>query len=794
VDLTLPPEELAHRLTMAGLEVEGIDRARGDWDDELVTVGLVLSVEPHPNADKLRLATVDLGNGEQLTVVCGAPNVGAGQKVAFARAGASLRDPRSGKKSVLKPARIRGIESAGMVCSESELGISEEHEGIKVLPDDAPVGEPLSRVLGDTILDIDMKPNRPDCLSMVGIAREAAALTSTTLREPAHTYEESDEPASQHASVEIADADLCSRYIATVVRDVTIAPSPPWMQERLIAAGMRPISNVVDTTNYVMLEYGQPLHAFDYDRLRGHKIIVRRARQGEDFVLLDGTGHAFTSDTLVIADAERTVAVAGVMGGLDSEVTDKTTNILLESANFSATSIRRTAARLKTRTEASARFEKGLSPELVPLAAARATKMLVEIAGGTALHGTIDVYPRPAPEVKVDLDRKRVEQVLGFDVPSSEVRSALTSLGFSCRWEPPAQYHVRVPFWRTDVRIQDDVIEEVARIIGYERIPTKGIGGEVPARIPDARRELRERLRDALAAAGMQEVITYSLTTLDALKRVVEPEELATYPPLRVTNPVSNEWEFLRPTLRDGVLRALGSNVRRKQGELALFEAARVFVCEEGRKPEEQEHIVGVVGGTREGAMGRDSGEPIDFFDAKGYVEAALEVAGINATFESALMFALVAGRTAEIIVDGKRAGAIGQVANDVAEAFGIEGDAILFELIVDNLVSAATSKPGYQPVSRFPSVNEDLAVLVDALTPAGDVQTIIESDDLVVSASVFDVYEGDRVPAGKKSVAFSVVYQAPDHTLSDEEVGRARRKIITRLERDVGAELRGGS
>jgi phenylalanyl-tRNA synthetase beta chain len=475
VDVTLPPKELGHRLTMAGLEVETIERVGGPpqaEDEQLVTVGQVLAVDPHPKADRLRLATVDYGGGEPLTVVCGAPNVAAGQKIAFARTGATLIDGRTGKPAVLKPATIRGVESAGMVCSEKELGLSDEHQGILVLPDDAPVGTPLARYLGDAILNIDLKPNRPDCLAMVGVAREVAALTGGDVREPEHTYHEVDELASAKVSVEIADPDLCLRYVAGVVEGVRIGPSPQWMQERLIAGGMRPINNVVDITNYVMLEYGQPLHAFDFAKLRSGKIIIRRARKGEKLVTLDGVERPLATDMLVIADAEAPVALAGVMGGFDSEVTEQTTTILLESANFHPANIRRTATRLKSRTEASTRFEKGLSPELAMLAARRATKLLVELAGGRALHGLIDVYPQPAQEVRNDLSLRRLEQVRGNDHPTSQVRTALSSLGFGCRWQPPDLYQVRVPYWRTDVRIPDDLAEEVARIVGYDQIPS----------------------------------------------------------------------------------------------------------------------------------------------------------------------------------------------------------------------------------------------------------------------------------------------------------------------------------
>jgi phenylalanyl-tRNA synthetase beta chain len=792
VDLSLPPEELAHRLTMAGLEVETIERIGGDWDEQLVTVGRVVAVDRHPSADRLRLATVDFGGGEPMTVVCGAPNVAPEQKVAFARTGATLIDGRTGKPAELKPATIRGVESAGMVCSEKELGLSDEHEGILVLPDDAPVGAPLARYLGDVILDLDLTPNRPDWLSMVGVAREVAALTGAHLREPEHTYDEADALASEKASVEIADPDLCSRYVATIIEGVTIGPSPRWLQERLIAAGMRPINTVVDVTNYVMLELGQPLHAFDYDKLRGHKIVVRRARDGEKLVTLDGTERPLRADMLVIADAEAPVALAGVMGGLDSEVTERTATVLLESANFHPVSVRRTATRLKSRTEASTRFEKGISPELPLPAALRATRLLVEIAGGRALHGAIDVYPRPAAEVHIDVTRHRLQQVLGIDLPTSQVRKALASLGFGCKWEPPEHYQVRVPSWRTDVRIPDDIAEEVARVTGYDQIPTKGLGGEVPPLIPQPRRELRERLRDALAAAGMQEVITYSLTTLDALRPVVPPEELATYPPLRVANPVSAEWEYLRPTLRASLLRTLAANARQHEGELALFEAARAYLNTGEGLPQEQEHIVGVVSGRREDRWGRPSDEPVDFYDAKGYVEAALRAAGIEPSFAEAPAYGLVPGRTAEVLVDGRKAGTIGQVHPSAAAAFDIDGEVYLFELVVDELLPSAGAVRRYEPVARFPPVVEDLALLVDRALPADRLRVAIEEHELVRRAQLFDVYEGERIPAGKKSVALSVTYQSPGHTLTDEEVARARRSILERLTRELGAELRG--
>lgn len=792
VNVTLPPKELAHRLTMAGLEVETVHEVGGDWDEELITVGQVVSVEPHPNADRLRLATVDLGAGERMTVVCGAPNVAAGQKVAFARAGATLIDGKTGKPAVLKPATIRGIESAGMVCSERELGLSDEHEGILVLPDDAPVGAPLARYLGDAILDIDLKPNRPDCLSMVGVAREVAALTGQTLREPEHTYVDVDEPVAQKTAVTIADPHLCFRYIAGVIEDVRVDASPRWMQERLIAAGMRPINNVVDITNYVMLEVGQPLHAFDFAKLRGGRIVVRRARPGETMTTLDGVERALAPEMLVIADAEVPVALAGVMGGYDSEVTAGTTTVLLESANFHPVNIRRTATALKARTEASTRFEKGLSAELALVGARRAMKLFVELTGARALHGFVDSYPAPARPVHVELTRTRLRQVLGVDLPTSQVRGALTALGFGCKWQPPERYEVRVPYWRTDVRIPDDVVEEVARVVGYEQIPTKGLGGTVPPREVQPRRELRERLRDALAAAGMQEVISYSLTTVEALRLVVPPEELATYPPLRVVNPVSQEHQYLRPVLRASVLQTLAANARQREGEIALFEAAKGFVPQPEGPPDEREHIVGVVCGRREDRWGHPTDEPVDFYDAKGYLEAALETLGIRATYESAAAFGMVPGRAAEVWVAGRKVGTIGQVHPSVAQAFDLDQDVYLFELLVDELLPLVGGVRRYQSVSRFPPVVQDLALLVDRGTTAASVGALIEQHPLVREARIFDVYEGERIPAGKKSLAFSVTYQSAEGTLTDEAVAEARRSIVERLRRELGAELRG--
>jgi phenylalanyl-tRNA synthetase beta chain len=806
VDLRLPTKELAHRLTMSGTEVGAILSTGGDWD--LISVAQVVAVERHPNADRLTLTTVNLGSGERMTVVCGAPNVAVGQKVAFARTGARLIDGHTGELSVLKAARIRGVESAGMVCSEKELGLSDYHEGILVLPKDAPLGTPLAEYLSDTIFDLEVTANRPDCLSVLGVAREVAALTSAwggtageagavAVREPPHTYPEEGPPIQEKASVEIADPDLCRRYVATLIEGVRIGPSPAWMQERLTAAGQRPISNIVDITNYVMLEVGQPLHAFDFDRIGGGKIIVRRARPGEPLTTLDGVQRRLEPDMLVIADASEAVALAGVMGGAESEVSDRTTNILLEAANFDNVCIRRTSTALRMRSEASSRFDKGLSPELAAFAARRATKLIVELAGGRAAHGIVDVYPGKAPEVRIELRRGRVRQVLGIDPPTSQVRNILTALGFGCRWQPPDTYQVRVPYWRTDVRIPEDVVEEIGRIIGYDQIPVGLVRGAIPPAPFQPSRELREQVRDALASAGMQEVITYSLTTLEAMQRVVPPDVLAASPPLRMANPLSSEHEWLRPTLRASLLRTLAGNQRQHEGPLALYEVARVYLSRAQDLPQEPEHAVGVVGGRRLDRWGHVTEEPLDFFDAKGYLERAFVRLGMTPTYEEGEEFALVPGRTARINLDEHAVGVLGQVDPRVAGEFDIDGDIFLFELVLDEVLAALEALPAgqarrYEPVPRFPPVIQDLAVVVDEGVTAAQVRSLIETATLVQRARLFDVYTGEPVPTGKKSLAFSVTYQSPDHTLTDAEVARAHRGIVERLKHQLGATLRG--
>ncbi len=792
-------DDLAHRLTMASAEIEGIHRPGAQWDRDLIRVGHVLQVDPHPNADRLRLATVDFGGEGPQTVVCGAPNLEAGQRIAFAREGARVRDGHSGKEMTLKRSKIRDVESAGMVLSERELGLSDQHEGILVLPADAPVGTPLAEFLGDTILDVHVWPNRADMMSMTGIAREVAAVLGTAVHTPDTDYPTSDAPAAEAVSVRIDDPALCARYVATVIEGVQVGPSPEWLQERLRAAGQRPISNVVDITNYVMLELGQPLHAFDLDTVQG-EVGVRLARPGEALRTLDGVERTLAPDTLLITDESGPIALAGVMGGEHTEVSDGTTRILLEAARFDPVSIRRTSTRLALRSEASSRFERGLSPELAMEASRRATQLFVQVAGGTARAGAVDVYPAPAPRAEVTVARQRLDTVIGVHVPTSEVVGILETLGFvvleTDREQSDGTFRVRAPWWRTDISIPDDIAEEVVRLAGYDRLPAAAIRAAIPAWEPAPLPDLRDRAVDALAAAGLQETITYSLTTDEVLLRVMPREDLEVIRPLRLKNTLSSDRQVMRPTLRHAVLETVERSIRAGAERIAIFEAGRIYLPprDGGTEvlPDEREVVVGALSGHDLDRWGRPTERALDFYDAKGAVEALFDVLQVPVTFEADAEHGLMRGRTARLVVAGEPVGVLGEVHPEVLDAFDIEQPVLLFEVDLPSLLPHVGARRAAQSVSRFPAVEQDLAVVVDASVSASQIQGVLEGSPLVTSARAFDVFRGERLGEGKKSIAFSIRYQARDRTLTSDDANKEQAKLLKRLEREFGATLRG--
>ena len=799
VPVSISTKELAHRLTMAGSEVAEVEEIGSNWDRDKVVVGRVLKVDRHPNADRLTLPAVDLGDGETMTVVCGAPNVAAGQKIAFAKEGSLLVSPRSGKIESLKAAQIRGVTSAGMVCSALELGLGEDHEGILVLDDDAPVGVPLVDYLGDAVLDIEVTPNRPDCLSVLGVAHEAAALTGERVAEPDLSYPEDGPSIETEAKIEIADPDLCYRYTASLIKGVKIGPSPQWMQDALIKAGQRPINNVVDITNYVMLEYGQPLHAFDFDAVKDRTIVVRAARPGEPLVTLDGERRTLNPPMLTIADATDAIGLAGVMGGATSEMHEGTTSVLLESANFNPINTRRTAAALGLGTEASHRFERGIRAELAPRGLRRATQLILQIAGGKAARGIIDLYPRRQDPPIVKISRDRIKRVLGVELGIADVERVLDSLGFERTEQPEGDdtLWMKAPYWRSDIAIEDDLVEEVARIVGYDTIPSTMLSSPLPHHESQPMRMLKEHLKNLLAASGMQEIISYPLTNLETLAQV---EALSNGPqPIKIANPMSGEMELLRTSLRGSVLQTLASNRRISQHEgIRIFEIGRVYLPKEEAKerdlPDEKEILLGVLSGPRSPTSWLSSQGDMDFFDAKGILESVLGQIGVRTEYEPSSDSILHPGKTATLVCGGNVVGFIGEVHPRVLERFDLgESPVALFEVDLESL-SQAVPPTGwrYQGSSRFPESHRDLALIVDANVPSARVQAIIEGHKLVVRTTPFDVYSGQGVPAGKTSVAYRLVFQSPSGTLTSEQVDQAQRDILSWLQREVGAELRG--
>ena len=821
VDLDLTPPELAHRLTMAGVEVGEVVTS-GGWSD--CVVGEVLAVRPHPNADSLRLCQVNAGAGngpaagtESATaaatattaaaesaaagavweVVCGAPNVAAGQKICFAQVGARLYNARSGRRETLKAARIRGIVSEGMICSELELGLGDNHEGILVLPAAAPVGMPLDDYLGDTILDLEVTPNRLDCFSILGVAYEVAALTGKTVREPEIGYREDGPPIQEQATVSVADPDLCPRYTASLLQGLQIGPSPQWLQDRLTKAGLRPISNVVDVTNYVMLEFNQPLHAFDLDKVKDRTIIVRRARPGETLETLDGVTRELNPEVLVIADARDPIGLGGVIGGANSEIGPETVNVLLESATFNGYNNRRTAETFRLRTDATQRFEKGLRPELAPIALRRATQLMQQVAGGVVAQGIIDLYPAAdRPTTTVALTLRRLQQVLGMDLPLESVENVFRSLGLQWQRRGAAALEVSIPYWRNDLNIEEDLIEEVVRIIGYDQVPTTMLSAPIPYRQPAPLTELRGRVKDALAAAGWQETISYPLVSRADLARVNYP--LEERPPLRVANPLSAGQEWLRPTLRASLLATLAYNEGYNEGPFRLFEQGRVFLPNPADLPAEREMAAGVMAGLRSEPSWLGDNGPLDFFDAKGMLTAALTMLGLPAAlaWEPAADPALHPGRTAAIHCGGRQIGILGEVHPGVAAAFDLKQQpAMLFELDLEELLAledrAAQAPGNFRALPRFPAARRDLALVVNAEVPAGEIHSLLTRHRLVERAELFDLYTGDNLPPGRKSLAYHLYFQSPERTLTAAEVNRALEGLLRNLERETGAVRR---
>ncbi|MBI3014906.1 MAG: phenylalanine--tRNA ligase subunit beta [Candidatus Tectomicrobia bacterium] len=790
VDFNLSPEDLAEVLTMAGLEVESLTR-EGEGLEQVVVAEVCL-VTKHPAADHLWLCQVYTGR-ETVEVVCGATNVESGIKAAFAPPGARLA---GGSRVELQ--EIRGVLSRGMLCSAGELGIADDADGILILNSSIPAGTPLVEAAGlnDVILELSLTPNRPDGLGLVGVAREVAALTGGVLCLPPNAVEELGPAVDTLTSVSIADPDLCPRYTARVIQGVSVAPSPLWLQRRLRACGIRAINNVVDVTNYVLMETGHPLHAFDMERLREERIIVRQARSGEVLRTLDGVDRSLRAGMLVIADARDPVALAGIMGGKDSEVTSETRRVLLESAYFQPTGIRRTSKSLGLSTEASYRFERGADPEMASWASHRAAGLLQEIAAGKVCAGILDVYPRPIAPCRIDLRVGRTNRVLGTALDRKTVGGYLHRLGLSCQEADEDRLQVHVPTFRPDLTREIDLIEEVARLHGYNRIPSTL--PRIPMRVtPRPTTEaVGEKLRNALEAGGFWEVITYSFIDerwLDRL-RILPEDPRRTL--VRLRNPLSSEQGVMRTTLVPGLLETVSRNVSRRIYNLRIFELGRVFLGAEDSRhlPREPLTLAGALTVRNERVLWQGLKRQNDFYDVKGVVEmlgaemgdGELEIARGGVPF-------LDLANSAVVRWEGSPIGVCGLLAPALQEELDIHQPVALWEIDLEPCLGKTRRLSVFSSLPRYPAVLRDLAVVVDAHRSAGEVLDQIKKagGDFLEEAILFDVFQGRPLPAGKRSLAFSLTFRAPDRTLTDEEVRLIQEEILARLQENLGAELR---
>jgi phenylalanyl-tRNA synthetase beta chain len=785
-----PAEEIASRLTMAGLEVEALSGR--DLGLARVVVGRILGISPHPGAANLRICDVDGGN-RTYRVVCGAPNVAPGQTAPLALGGARLADGTE-----IRTADVRGVLSEGVLCSEAELGLGDDARGIMSLPAGLSPGTPLVEALDltDQILEVSITPNRGDCLSVSGIAREVSALFGAPWTPPEIALRETGPPVESLASVIIQDPDLCPRYAARVVRGVKIGPSPLWLRQRLQAHGIRAINCIVDVTNYVMLEQGQPLHAFDYDRLEGHRIVVRRARPGESFTTLDGQHHTLRGDMLLICDAARGVALAGIMGGLNSEITTDTTNVLIESAYFQPIGIRRTAKALGLGSESSYRFERGVDPEGVIRALDRAAQLMVELGKGELARGCLDVYPTPIRRQSIRLRVSKCVRFLGLALSQAEICRLLASIHLPVRTIDDDSLEVVPPPFRSDLTREVDLMEEVARLAGFDRIPSTLPYAQVTAAKPARTQTFRELAKEALVGLAFSETISFSFISRQASERLGILPDDRRFRHLPIRNPLTEEQAVLRTSLIPSMLETAARSQRQRKLNVRLFELSKVFFPRGGEElPEERLNLCGLLSGTRRPASWNDPSEPVDFFDLKGVAEALLGRVGAPEprwSQTSAVPF-LRPETAAEIHVAGAKVGVLGEVRAEVLEAFEVNGPVFILDLDFDLLEEKATDRKTFRPLPRFPEVNRDLAIVVSEDLVAQRVLDFLaeQRPEHAESVLLFDCYRGSQVGAGRKSLAFRITYRSPERSLTDEEVNEIHTRVTGKVLAAFEATLR---
>jgi phenylalanyl-tRNA synthetase beta chain len=795
VTIEMDPADLAEALTMVGLEVESVSDRYGYLKS--VYVGRIDAIAPHPSADKLRLCRVDTGR-QTISVVCGAPNIKTGMLSPIALPGTEFPEG-----FVLEKTMIRGQASEGMLCSEGELGLGEDRSGIMVLDPSLSIGDRLASALAlsDSVFEIEVTPNRPDCLCVVGVAREIAALQKVRLKYPDFRLVDKDHQISKQTSVTIEAPDHCPRYVARLLEDVKIKPSPFWLQERLLSVGLRPINNVVDVTNFVLMETGQPLHAFDFDNLAENRIVVRTAGKGETFVTLDKKERVLDSETLMICDGQKAVAVGGVMGGLNSEIEDQTTRVLLESAYFSPVSIRRTSKRLGLNTDASYRFERGVDPAGQIAAANRAAKLMVELGGGRLVGGLIDEYPKRLSTKRLKLSVKNTNRLLGTQLRPTQTAKLLKSIEFTVEKKSPKGsddiLNVTPPSFRVDISRPEDLMEEVARLWGYNQIPTTFPVMPAAGHRAHKKIDLRDRLRQLMVGFGFRETINYSFMHKQSGDRLRLRMDDPRRQQVDILNPLTEDQAVMRTSLIPGLLQTVLYNFSQQEKNLKLFEIGKIFINEDPRQlPRESEILAGIWTGSRYGSSWHDRATLCDFYDIKGVAEgllSALQIDGVQFTQLPENQCAYTrSGHTAQILSNDTLLGLAGEIHSEVLASYDLKQPLFLFELNFDHLVRLIKDRLQSKPISKFPAIFRDITIIVDKDI---EVQKIIAearnpAEKLVDNFQLLDVFEGQPIAKGKKSVSLRITYRSSDKTLKDDDVTSIHQSIADKLVKAFKASL----
>lgn len=800
IDFTETPEQLADKLTMAGIPVENVvDPGEGL---EKVVTGRIEKLEPHQNSDHLQICTMNVGLAENIIIVTGAQNVAEGQVVPVAMVGAHLPN---GMK--ISKGKLRGVASNGMLCSAQELKLDleklpeEQKTGIFILPSDTPVGIPAKDVLGlnDVVLEFELTANRADCFSVFGLVREIAAITGNKPHFPEIKVNEDDNTKLNDIfSVEIADPDLCSRFSTRMLKNVKIGPSPEWMQQRLEGAGIRSINNVVDVTNFVMIELGHPMHAYDYDKITGKKLIARRAIEGEELHTLDDTSRKAKGEMLVIADSEKAAGLAGIMGGFETEITDITTTVVLESADFYGPCIRRTARACGLSSEASGRFERGVDSETTIKALDRAAQLLQEMGACTVCEGIVDVYPNPKQANYVTFTPEQINNHLGTNIAKDVMLNIITSVGFDVTKDENDEITVKVPSWRNDVTCMADISEEIARLHGFDKIKSTLPNGVSMQGTQSAKQTFIDKVKASLSSQGLYETISFALTNEETFNKLNIPQDSPLRKAVPIMNPLSDEYPLVRTTLLSSIFDNLARNLARKNDDVALFEVGSVFFPKAlpvTELPDEVVKIAGAITGRRNAQGWNQTNDMVDFYDAKGIIEELLANLRVTRyTVEAGTHYAMHPGKTALFKKGRDVIATVGEVHPAVLSAYGITKPVYIFELDATTVMKYMAKDLKYKALPKYPATSRDLAMLVDVDVNAADIEKAMTkaAGQNLTQITLFDVYTGKQVEEGKKSLAFSLTFQSNDKTLTDAEIDPAIEKIVAKLQKDFNANLRG--